>query len=126
MFRTFAVVCLVEAIGVLASVLWLEAIGTLIAAACVGGSFMGLTALGMLAARRLTAGDARRPVALMTVGFSIGQMAGPTFAGVAYDVSGSFLLPSLCAAASLLLASILAVHAGRPSGSPPVRGSQNE
>ena len=125
-FRTFAVVCLVEAIGVLASVLWLEAIGTLVAAACVGGSFMGLTALGMLAARRLTAGDARRPVALMTVGFSVGQMAGPTFAGVAHDLSGSFLLPSLCAAASLVLASILAVHAGRASDSPPLRGSQNE
>lgn len=112
-FRTFAAVCLVEAVGVLASVLWLEAIGTLVAAVCVGGSFMGLTALGMLGARRLTVGDARRPVALMTAGFGCGQMVGPTFAGLLHDASGSFLLPSLCAVASLVLASVLVVRAGQ-------------
>ena len=113
-FRTFALVCLIEAAGVLSSVLWLQSIGTLVAAVCVGGSFMGTTALGMLAARRLTVGDARRPVALMTAGFGVGQMLGPTFAGVLRDVSGSFLWPSLCAAACLVLASILAVRAGMP------------
>jgi cyanate permease len=111
-FRAFGLACLVEAIGVLASVLWLDSIGTVFAAMCVGGSFMGLTALGMLAARRLTVGDARRPVALMTAGFGCGQMIGPAFAGIARDASGSFLLPSLCAAAGLLLAAILAVCAG--------------
>jgi MFS family permease len=111
-FRTFAIVCGVEAIGVLASVVWLEAAGTIVAALCVGGSFMGLTALGMVGARRLTVGDARRPVALMTAGFGCGQMIGPTFAGLLRDASGSFLLPSLCAVASLVLASILAVRAG--------------
>ena len=115
-FRTFAVVCLVEAAGVLASVLWLEATGTIVAALCVGGSFMGLTALGMVGARRLTVGDARRPVALMTAGFGCGQMIGPTFAGLLHDASGSFLLPSLCAAASLVLASVLALRAGAAQG----------
>ncbi|MFI4931883.1 MAG: YbfB/YjiJ family MFS transporter [Burkholderiales bacterium] len=115
-FRTFAVVCLVEAAGVLASVLWLEATGTIVAALCVGGSFMGLTALGMIGARRLTVGDARRPVALMTAGFGCGQMIGPTFAGLLHDASGSFLLPSLCAAASLALASVLAWRAGAAQG----------
>jgi MFS family permease len=112
-FHTFALVCIVEAVGVLASVLWLEAIGTVIAAVCVGGSFMGLTALGMLGARKLTVGDARRPVALMTAGFGCGQMIGPTFAGIARDASGSFVLPSLCAAAGLVVASLLALRAGQ-------------
>jgi cyanate permease len=101
---------------VLASVLWLEATGTIVAALCVGGSFMGLTALGMVGARRLTVGDARRPVALMTAGFGCGQMIGPTFAGLLHDASGSFLLPSLCAAASLVLASVLAWRAGAAQG----------
>lgn len=111
-FRTFAIVCGVEAAGVLASVLWLDAVGTIVAAVCVGGSFMGTTALGMLGARQLTTGDSRRPVALMTAGFGVGQMVGPTFAGLLHDASGSFLLPSLCAAASLGLASMLALRAG--------------
>ena len=111
-FRAFAVVCVVEAAGVLASVLWLAPLGTVVAAVCVGGSFMGLTALGMIGARRLTAGDARRPVALMTAGFGLGQMIGPLFAGTVRDASDGFLLPSLCAVAGLLLASALACRAG--------------
>ncbi|HSW22345.1 MAG TPA: YbfB/YjiJ family MFS transporter [Burkholderiaceae bacterium] len=126
-FRTFAAVCLVEAVGVLASVLWLEAIGTLVAAVCVGGSFMGLTALGMVGARTLTVGDARRPVALMTAGFGCGQMVGPTLAGYLHDASGSFLLPSLCAVASLVVAAILALGAAADlarGDQPP--GRQNE
>jgi len=117
-FRAFAVVCGVEAIGVIASVLWLEPAGTLVAALCVGGSFMGTTALGMLGARALTHGDSRRPVALMTAGFGVGQMVGPTFAGIARDASGTFVLPSLCAAACLLLASWLALRAGAGAGRP--------
>jgi len=111
-FRAFAFVCLVEAAGVLASVLWLEAAGTIFAAVCVGGSFMGLTALGMMGARALTVGDARRPVALMTASFGCGQMIGPSFAGITHDATGGFLVPSLCAVASLLVASILAWRAG--------------
>lgn len=111
-FRTFAIVCLVEAVGVLASVCWLDPIGTVVAAVCVGGSFMGTTALGMLGARRLTSGDPRRPVALMTAGFGVGQMVGPTFAGLLRDATGSFVWPSLCAAACLGLASLFALRAG--------------
>ncbi|HET7526402.1 MAG TPA: YbfB/YjiJ family MFS transporter, partial [Burkholderiaceae bacterium] len=109
--RAFAIVCVVESVGVVASVLWLEPAGTLVAAICVGGSFMGTTALGMLGARALARGDSRRPVALMTAGFGVGQMLGPSLAGIARDASGSFVLPSLCAAACLLLASWLALRA---------------
>ncbi|HEU5297732.1 MAG TPA: YbfB/YjiJ family MFS transporter [Burkholderiaceae bacterium] len=116
-FRTFAVVCGVEAIGVVASVLWLAPAGTIVAALCVGGSFMGTTALGMLGARALTSGDSRRPVALMTAGFGGGQVVGPALAGVLRDATGSFLWPSLCAAASLLVAAVLALRAGAaPAG----------
>lgn len=110
-FKTFSVVCLVEAVGVLASVTWLEAPGTILGALFVGGSFMGLTALGMVGARRLTEGDVRRPVALMTASFGVGQIIGPGFAGFVHDVLGSFLVPSLCAVAALVTASVLAIRA---------------
>lgn len=111
-FRAFAFVCLVEAVGVFASVVWLQAPGTVLGAVLVGGSFMGLTALGMLGARELTTGDLRRPVALMTASFGCGQMIGPSFAGILHDALGSFLVPSLCAVAALLAASMLAIRVG--------------
>ena len=36
--------------------------------------------------------------------FALGQIIGPTFAGYAYSIDGSFLAPSLTAAAALVLA----------------------
>jgi predicted MFS family arabinose efflux permease len=67
---------------------------------------MGLTALGLIAARE-GEGDPRGRIALMTAAFSAGQIVGPTFAGYVYDVTGSFAGPSWCAAAALVLAAAL-------------------
>jgi predicted MFS family arabinose efflux permease len=72
---------------------------------------MGLTALGLIAVRERTAGDPRRRIALMTAVFSVGQILGPALAGLAYDATGSFAMPSLVAVAALLLAALLAASA---------------
>ena len=102
--RAFALACLVEAVGVVASVLWLTKTGALFGAVLLGGTFMGITALGLVAARGLTRGDARRSLGLMTAAFGLGQIIGPSFAGFVHDVTGSFVLPSLAAAAALCVA----------------------
>ena len=41
---------MVEAVGVLASVAWPTEVGVFVAAILVGGTFMGLTALGLVRA----------------------------------------------------------------------------
>jgi MFS family permease len=105
--RAFALACVAEAIGVAASVLWITPAGALVAAAFLGGTFMGLTALGLVGGRQLSAGDPRRTLAVMTAAFGLGQIVGPTFAGIVYDAAGSFLLPSLAAVTALLVAAIL-------------------
>ena len=104
----FAVACVIEAAGVLASVLWPSLVGVLAAAVLVGGTFMGLTALGLIRARMLAAGDPRRVLALMTGAFGLGQIVGPAFAGVVSDRLGSFTVPSVIAAVALLVAAVLA------------------
>lgn len=101
--RSFALACIVEGIGVALSVLTTNALVVLLGAALLGGTFMGITALGFIYARDLTAGDPRRSLALMTAAFGLGQMVGPTFAGVTYGFGDSFLLPSLVATAALLV-----------------------
>jgi predicted MFS family arabinose efflux permease len=106
--RAFAVACVVEAAGVLASVAWRSPTGVFVAAVLVGGTFMGLTALGLIRARALAEGDSRRALALMTGAFGVGQIAGPAFAGVVSDRLGSFAVPSVVAVAALLLAAVLA------------------
>lgn len=107
----FAVASLVEAAGVVASVLWLQTMGVVIAALFLGGTFMGLTALGLIGAREAGDGDPRGRIALMTAAFSLGQIIGPTFAGFAYDATGSLTMPSLLAAGGLVLAAVLAMVA---------------
>jgi predicted MFS family arabinose efflux permease len=105
---TFAAACVVEAAGVLASVVWPSTLGVFLAAILVGGTFMGLTALGLMEARARATGDPRRVIALMTVAFGLGQIVGPLFAGIVSDRLGSFTTPSIVAALALGVAALLA------------------
>lgn len=103
----FALACLVEGAGVAASVFESSALAVLAAAAVLGGTFMGITALGLIAAQRLSTGDPTRVLALMTASFGLGQMIGPTFAGYVHRIGDSFQVPSLTAAAALFVAAAL-------------------
>jgi len=112
--RAFAAACLVQAIGVAMSVLAANAFAVLVAAALLGSTLMGLTALGLVHARVLSRGDPRRVMALMTASFGLGQMVGPTFAGLTYRFGDSFFLSSLVAAAGLVMAAALTARRPDP------------
>jgi predicted MFS family arabinose efflux permease len=105
--RSFALACLVEAAGVALSVVGAAPAAVGLSAVLLGGTFVGITATGLVNARELSSADPRRSLALMTAVFGIGQMIGPGFAGFVHDVSGSFRLPTLAAAAVLVIAAIL-------------------
>jgi MFS family permease len=107
--NTYAVACIIEAVGVAASVEWVTMSGVCFSALVLGGTFMGLTALGFMAARSLSSENSHQAFGRMTASFSIGQMAGPTLAGFLSERSGSFRLASLAAAAALIVAAALAV-----------------
>jgi len=107
--KAFALACALEAAGVAASVLWSTLPGIVASALLLGGTFVGITALGLIEARRLSHGEPRRTLAIMTASFGFGQILGPVFAGFVYDLTGSFLVPSLGAAGALLVAATLVV-----------------
>jgi predicted MFS family arabinose efflux permease len=108
--NAFAFACVVEAIGVAASVETVTIPGVCLSALLLGGTFMGLTALGFMAARALSTENTHRAFGQMTTSFSIGQMIGPTLAGFLSEQSGSFRAASLIAAAALIAAATLAVR----------------
>ena len=58
--------------------------------ALLGGTFVGLTAIGLVHVRHMSGGNPRRNLALMTAAFGLGQMVGPTLTGVLYDSLGSY------------------------------------
>ncbi|HZP98110.1 MAG TPA: YbfB/YjiJ family MFS transporter [Reyranella sp.] len=99
--NAYAAAAVIEAIGVAGSAIWTSEATIIGAALLVGGTFMGLTALGLIAA----AGR----IALMTASFGLGQILGPLFAGYVFDATGSLSLPLLGAAAALIVAAMLAL-----------------
>lgn len=103
----FALACLVESLAVGACALETSTAAVLFAAVGLGGTVMGLVALGLIIARRMSGGDSRRIAAVMTASFGVGQMVGPTYAGYAYAIGDSFQVPTLTAAAALLVAAAL-------------------
>jgi predicted MFS family arabinose efflux permease len=108
--NAYGIACIIEAVGVAASVESVTIPGVCFSALLLGGTFMGLTALGLMAARILSTENSHQAFGRMTASFSIGQMIGPTLAGFLSEQSGSFRVPSLIAAAALLAAAGLAIR----------------
>ena len=116
--RAFVTACLIEAVGVALSVSGTGIWPVLAAASLLGGTFVGLTAIGLVHVRRLSGGEPRRNLALMTAAFGLGQMIGPTLTGVLYDSLGNYQVPSLLAVAALILAAALAARQTAPQDTP--------
>jgi predicted MFS family arabinose efflux permease len=116
--RAYAIACIVEAVGVTASVAMQGRIGPLAGGLLLGGTFVALTALGLQIGRQLAPLSTRRVFALMTAAFGLGQIIGPVLAGFAAQASGSFFLPSLGAALAMLASGLIAWSAGEAPKSP--------
>ena len=109
----FVVACLLEAAGVAASVEWVTAPGIFASTLLLGGTFMGLTALGLMSGRALSPGRPQRALGFMTASFGCGQMVGPIVAGVLTEWTGSLRAATLMAAVALVMAALLAADAAR-------------
>jgi MFS family permease len=110
--KTFALGCVVEGIGVVASVKLGGYAGPLIGGVLLGGTFIALTTIGLVAGRAMAAQSPRRVLAVMTAFFGTGQIIGPIVAGFLADRTGSFTIASMAAAIALLVSALIALSAG--------------
>jgi MFS family permease len=108
---------LVMAAGVAAPVFWPGPGGILVAALCVGGTFVVITQVGLQEARTVAGPHAaRRLMAAMTAGFAAGQILGPL--SVSFFVGAGGFTAALLIACVVLIAGAGALLI-RPSGSSP-------
>lgn len=115
LYATYALGCLVEVVGVSASVVMGGRTGPLLGGLLVGGTFIAITALGLQAGRQLAPQAPRRMLAVMTAAFGLGQIIGPIVAGLLAQASGNFFLASIVAAAVLLASGAIAWSAAPKS-----------
>lgn len=74
----------------------------LIAAILFGGTFIGISALTLTLADQLAPRNSARIIGLLTAAFGLGQIAGPTLAGLLAGRSNSFA-PALAAATAMVI-----------------------
>ncbi len=106
-FAVLRVAYLVEAVGVLLAGFGSGPLVVVTGGALLGATFMGITALGLGAARQIAGAGQDRAIGWMTASFGIGQLLGPAVAGRLAEWSGGFAVPSLVAASMLVLGIVL-------------------
>jgi predicted MFS family arabinose efflux permease len=96
---------LVMATGVVVPLVLPGLAGILVAALCVGGTFVVITQVGLQEARAVAGEHARSLIAAMTSAFALGQILGPLAVSALAQATGGF------SGALLLAAALLAVSA---------------
>lgn len=111
---------IVMAAGVLIPALWSSVAAIVIAAVCVGGTFMVVTMMGMQEAQALGGPNARQLIAALTAAFATGQLAGPVVFNIMHVWFGVSLNGALELACAMLLFScaLLARPFNAPSAKP--------
>lgn len=111
--NAYALASLMQGAGVLAGGCWPSVPGALLAAACLGATIMGLTALGFSVARELGEQGQARRFAVITASFGLGQAIGPLVGGTLLDWTGGYGAGSALAAAGLLASCAVMLLTGR-------------
>jgi len=93
---------LVMALGVALPVIWPGIVATMLAALCVGGTFMVITMVGMQEAREVAGAGATGLMAAMTSAFALGQIAGPISVSFIHGAGGDFSAALLVACVALV------------------------
>ena len=94
-------------LGVAAPVFWPGIGGIVLAALCVGGTFVVITMVGLQEARTVAGTQAPRLMAAMTAAFAAGQIAGPLSVSFLAGIGGGFAGALLFACAVLVAGAVL-------------------
>jgi len=105
----WAASCVVMGAGVVVPLVLPGLAGILVAALCVGGTFVVVTMVGMQEARAVAGAGAHTLIAAMTSAFALGQIIGPLAAAYWVRATGGFSGALMLASALLALSALALV-----------------
>ena len=103
----------VEAVGLVLAVSLPLPAAPLVGGILLGITFLMVTAYGLQIGRALAPESPRKVFAFMTAAFGVGQIIGPIVAGWLAEGKGGYTLPTLIAAAVLLVCALMTAFEGR-------------
>lgn len=98
-----------QAVGVILPIVTPTALGYLLSALLVGGTFMGTVTIAMPVAQRIARQSKSNLIAIMTVVYGLGQIIGPITANVLFTIYHTLNSSLITAATALLVATVISL-----------------
>lgn len=105
--KSLVIAMTLQAIGIVAPVIWMSQFSLILSALLFGATFMGITTLATTLARQMNPSDSSRVIGYLTTTYAIGQMIGPAIAGVLSSVTRSYDVALIGAATVVLVGGML-------------------
>jgi predicted MFS family arabinose efflux permease len=99
-----------QSLGIAMPVFWMSQTSFVISAVLFGGTFMGITTLATTLARQMNSANSSRTIGNLTAIYAIGQMLGPTIAGVLSSFTQDFNSALIVAASVVLVGASLLLN----------------
>jgi predicted MFS family arabinose efflux permease len=98
-----------QSLGIALPVFWLSQTSLIISALLFGATFMGITTLATTLARQMNPTNSSRIIGYLTAIYAVGQMIGPTIAGILSSYTQSYNSALIGAASVILIGAALLV-----------------
>lgn len=105
--RSLVIAMLLQSIGIVLPTFWDSPISLITSALLYGATFIGIVTLSTTLAGLISPTNRNRVIGILTTFYAIGQMIGPSIAGVLATVTGNFHISLIGAAGTTLLGALL-------------------
>ncbi|OAH59389.1 MFS transporter [Domibacillus aminovorans] len=99
-----------QSLGIAMPVFWMSQTSLFISAGLFGATFMGITTLATTLARQMSPSNSSRIIGYLTATYAIGQMIGPTIAGVLSSFTHDYNAALLGAASTVIIGTCLLLN----------------
>lgn len=96
-----------QSLGIAMPAFWMSKTSFVISALLFGATFMGITTLATTLGREMNPSDSNRTIGMLTAIYAIGQLIGPTLAGVLSSLTHDFNAAFIGAASAVFFGAIL-------------------